>query len=248
MINHNQTTLLGANKSEYSQSMSEQQEEAQFRWAERKITLIIETLKTLPHLDCVAEIGCRNGKQAAYYQQQAGIQEMHGFEIGSAPLELASQRGILTHVWISGVSACPVEDNFFDAIIAGDIIEHLVDTDVFLEELSRVVRPGGYILITTPNLAWWWNRMRFLFGQVPSGMGSVSFKYAKSRSVDKKHLRVSVNSEWLYLFSQHGLECISVKGYYYPNLLRLPFRILDNWLTQYPSLARGNLFLLKSNN
>lgn len=198
-VSQNREMLLGAN-SEYDQIISEEQEQGEFNAASEKITLIIRTLSNLPNRDMVADIGCRTGKQAAYYKEQVGIREMHGFEISEAPLEVARQRGLSTHVWISGVSPCPVEDNFFDVVIAGDLIEHLVDTDVFLDELCRVLRPGGHLLITTPNLAWWWSRIWFLFGRVPLGMGSVSFKHSKHREVDRKHLRVSVNSEWLHLF------------------------------------------------
>lgn len=236
---------LGANGIEYSQIMSQEEQESEFRWAFQKIALITKILQTLPKRDRVADIGCRTGNEAAYYKAQADIQEMHGFEIAESQLAVAQQRGIVTHVWISGMSPCPIEDNFFDAVIAGDIIEHLMDTDVFLQELWRVVRPGGVVLITIPNLAWWWNRLRLLLGKVPANIGSVSFRHSKDRAVDIKHLRVSVNSEWLHLFAQHDFDCICVLGYNHPSLLRKPFRVLDKFFTKYPSLAHSNLFLLK---
>jgi ubiquinone/menaquinone biosynthesis C-methylase UbiE len=244
-LSNEQILQLGANLPEYSTTMSLDEEQAESRWASEKIKLLIRTLQTLPKCDRVADIGCRSGGQTAYYKEHAGIKEMHGFEISESPLEEARKKSLTTHVWISGVSACPIEDNFFDAIIAGDLIEHLVDTDVFLEELWRVLRPEGYLLITTPNLAWWWNRVRLLLGKVPGGMGSVSSKYARDKAVDTKHLRVSVNSEWAYLFQQHGFECISVTGYNYPGLLREPFNTVDGIMTSYPSLANSNLFLLR---
>jgi ubiquinone/menaquinone biosynthesis C-methylase UbiE len=236
---------LGANADEYSQAMSLEAEQTEFRWASEKICLLIKTLQILPQRERVADVGCRSGGQAAYYKEQAGILEMHGFDIAPAPLVEAQKKGIITHEWISGASACPVADNFFDAVISGDLIEHLFDTDVFLEELWRVVRPGGYLLITTPNLAWWWSRLRFLYGKVPCGMGSVSPKHVRDCAIDIKHLRVSVNSEWINLFVKHGFECISVTGYNYPELLRKPFNHLDRIFTGYPSLSHSNLFLLK---
>jgi 2-polyprenyl-3-methyl-5-hydroxy-6-metoxy-1,4-benzoquinol methylase len=236
---------LGANAIEYTKEMSDEEEQQQFNWASKKIALLIETLQQLPQRERVADVGCRTGGQAAYYKAQAKIAEMHGFDISEAPLEVAKRAGIVTHVWISGESACPVEDNFFDAIIAGDIIEHLMDTDIFLQELQRVLRPGGYLLITTPNMAWWWNRIRLLFGKIPANVASVSFRVSLDPAVDLKHLRVSVNSEWLNLFAQHHLECVSIRGYNYPKLLRWPFNWFDHLLNRYPSLAHSNLFLLR---
>jgi ubiquinone/menaquinone biosynthesis C-methylase UbiE len=244
-IANNSVIQLGANADEYGQAMSLEAEQVEFRWASEKIRLLIETLHMFSQRERVADIGCRSGGQAAYYQEQAGIREMHGFDIAPAPLAEASKKGIIAHEWISGASPCPVEDNFFDAVIAGDLIEHLFDTDIFLEELLRVVRPSGYVLITTPNLAWWWSRLRLLFGKIPCGIGSVSPQHSQDKAIDIKHLRVSVNSEWIHLFSQHGFEFISVKGYNYPSLLRQPFARLDKILTKYPSLAHSNLFLLR---
>jgi SAM-dependent methyltransferase len=238
---------LGANI-HYAHAMSSQEEEEQFSWALPKINLITKTLKTLPDLKRVADFGCRNGNEATFFRDQVGIQEMHGFEISEEPLISAKARGIIPHVWISGELPCPVDSDFFDAVVAGDIIEHLIDTDIFLEELKRVVRPGGYLLITTPNLAWWWSRIRLLQGKVPGGLGSVSFQYSRDPAVDKKHLRLSINSEWLNLFRQHNLECVSVTGYNFPGLLRSPLNKLDNWLTKFPTLAHSNLFLLQKPN
>ena len=47
----------------------------------------------------------------------------------------------------------PFEDARFAAVFAGEIIEHLVDTRRFLDELHRVLRPGGLLVVATPNLA-----------------------------------------------------------------------------------------------
>jgi ubiquinone/menaquinone biosynthesis C-methylase UbiE len=236
---------MGANITEYSQPLSIEAEAAEFDWASEKIKLLIDILKGLPSLDRVADIGCRTGGQAAYYRDQAGIREMHGFEISSVPLLEAQKKGIIGHEWISGISPCPVEDNYFDAVIAGDLIEHLMDTDVFLDELYRVIRPGGFLIITTPNIAWWRNRVRLLMGKVPANIGSVSFNHARDRGVDKKHLRVSVANEWTYLFEQHGLEMVSTLGYHYPKLLRFPASAIDRACTKIPTLSHSCLFLMR---
>ena len=236
---------MGANITEYSQALSTEEELSEFDWASEKIQLLIKTLKALPKRDRVADIGCRTGGQAAYYRDQSSIREMHGFEISSAPLLEAQKKGIIGHEWISGISACPVEDNYFDAVIAGDLIEHLMDTDIFLDELYRIIRPGGHLLITTPNLAWWWNRTRLFMGKVPGNIGSVSFNHARDRAVDKKHLRVSVANEWTYLFEQHGLQMVSTLGYHYPKLLRFPFNAIDRVLTHSPTLSHSCLFVMQ---
>jgi len=64
----------------------------------------------------------------------------------------------------------PFEDNFFDAVIALELIEHLYDPDHFLEEVYRVLKPSGYFILSTPNLASIHNRIALLFGFQPFSM------------------------------------------------------------------------------
>ncbi len=61
----------------------------------------------------------------------------------------------------------PYNDNFFDLIHASELIEHLCNVDKFLNECNRILKHGGTLLITTPNLVSWYNRILFLFGRQP---------------------------------------------------------------------------------
>jgi len=63
----------------------------------------------------------------------------------------------------------PVRECSFDAALAGDIIEHIFDTDFFIGEASRILKPGGLLVVTTPNLASLSNRVRLMFGKIPVG-------------------------------------------------------------------------------
>ena len=63
--------------------------------------------------------------------------------------------------------ACPVKNERYDVIIASEIIEHVFDTDFFIEELKRILKPNGRIIITTPNMHFAANRLLFLMGKFP---------------------------------------------------------------------------------
>ncbi len=54
-----------------------------------------------------------------------------------------------------------------DLVLALEIIEHLFDTDLFLSEIYRVLKPGGYLILSTPNLASLTNRLKLLVGGYP---------------------------------------------------------------------------------
>lgn len=62
----------------------------------------------------------------------------------------------------------PYGSGFFSVVFAGEIIEHLFDTRIFLSEIQRVLRAGGLLILTTPNLAHLPDRCKFLFGISPS--------------------------------------------------------------------------------
>ncbi len=54
--------------------------------------------------------------------------------------------------FISGnIPPLPYDDNTFDCIVSFQVIEHIADDNLFLKEISRVLKPNGTALITTPN-------------------------------------------------------------------------------------------------
>lgn len=61
----------------------------------------------------------------------------------------------------------PFIDNTFDMVSYCDVIEHLPQSmiDGSLREIRRVLKPGGCLLLSTPNLARFPNRLRFLLGR-----------------------------------------------------------------------------------
>lgn len=52
------------------------------------------------------------------------------------------------------VCALPYEDNFFDVVVAFDVLEHIDDHEKAAREIQRVLKPGGYFLLTVPAFNW----------------------------------------------------------------------------------------------
>jgi len=63
----------------------------------------------------------------------------------------------------------PLENDFVDVIIAGEIIEHIINVPKFIRECNRILKEGGFLIISTPNICSLKNRIRVLFGKLPEG-------------------------------------------------------------------------------
>jgi len=60
----------------------------------------------------------------------------------------------------------PYKNNHFDVIIFVAILEHMrINPLVTLKELRRVLKPGGRLILQTPNLSYWTRRLKVLFGR-----------------------------------------------------------------------------------
>lgn len=64
--------------------------------------------------------------------------------------------------------ALPFPDDAFDLVFAGEVLEHVLYPNEFLDRVASVLRRGGLLLLSTPNLTAWHNRLLVAFGYSPS--------------------------------------------------------------------------------
>jgi 2-polyprenyl-3-methyl-5-hydroxy-6-metoxy-1,4-benzoquinol methylase len=79
--------------------------------------------------------------------------EVVAVDVAEEPLRRARDRspGLRTQL-IDGEGAWDLADASFDVVWAGEVIEHVADTSRWLSELRRVLRSGGRLLLSTPQL------------------------------------------------------------------------------------------------
>jgi len=104
----------------------------------------------------------------------------------------------------------PFPADRFDVVVASQIIEHLRNTDGFLKEIKRVLKPTGYAVISTPNLAAWHNILHLLLGKQPP-VATVSDDMFPENEAHG-HLRVFTKSELIKLLRFHGFRIEKVAG------------------------------------
>jgi SAM-dependent methyltransferase len=111
------------------------------------------------------DIGCAKGDWGLFWQARGW--HSAGIDIDREHVAVAKDRGIDARYCDLNSQPIPFDDADFDLVFAGEVIEHLVDTDGFLQELRRCCKARGHLLLTTPNLASFENRVRLLFGIYP---------------------------------------------------------------------------------
>lgn len=63
----------------------------------------------------------------------------------------------------------PFEDNRFDTIIAGEVMEHLENPSFALREINRTLKDNGTLIVSIPNATYYWNIIRdYFFSNIPN--------------------------------------------------------------------------------
>jgi SAM-dependent methyltransferase len=91
----------------------------------------------------------------------------------------------------------------FDAILFGDVLEHLVDPWRVLRRMAALLRPGGLALASVPNF----RNFRALRPIVLGG----DFRYEPAGILDRSHLRFFCRKNILELFEQSGLQIVDMR-------------------------------------
>jgi SAM-dependent methyltransferase len=96
----------------------------------------------------------------------------------------------------------PLEADSFDLAVILDVIEHIPLADDLLLECGRVLKNGGLLLLSTPNVAWVLYRVQALMGRPPPGEGY--------------HYRFFAAAHLAHLLDQAGFEIVRKNSWTYP--------------------------------
>lgn len=147
----------------------------------------------------ILDLGCSGGLFAAH--ARAAGHEVTGIDY----LEIPGVRERTDHfVQASLEDGIPAEaGDGFDVIVAADVIEHLSQPAEVLREMCRVLRPGGQVLLSVPNFAHWYPRMRVMAGL---------FGYDRRGILDETHLRFFTRATLRRLVRASGFDVLEERA------------------------------------
>jgi 2-polyprenyl-3-methyl-5-hydroxy-6-metoxy-1,4-benzoquinol methylase len=100
----------------------------------------------------VLEIGCGWGVFSRWLAQQ-GASEVLGADFSSVAIRKATEQPALPNLSFEkqNIQAIRHPAESFDLVVSCETIEHVPDPQLAIREMARVLRPGGTLLLTTPN-------------------------------------------------------------------------------------------------
>ncbi len=148
----------------------------------------------------ILDVGCGEGVNGQYLKAQGFAGRVVGIELAQPAAAVASKR--LDTVICADMNTLNLAERpeleSFDYILCLDVLEHLVNPWERLQALSRLLAPGGKLIVSLPNVRNW----RVLYDLVVHGR----WEYRDAGIMDRTHLRFFTRESSIALLEQAGLQ------------------------------------------
>jgi len=153
----------------------------------------------------ILDAGCAGGGNGAL-MKRAGAREVIGIELDADACTKARKH--LDQVLpgdLTDVDLTPIADRPFDVVLMIDVLEHLVDPAATLRRMTALLKPGGLVVASIPNVAHVWVIANLLAKRWPQ----------KDRGIfDRTHVRFFAKRDMVALLHSADLEIVRVKPYF----------------------------------
>ncbi|HEX8054566.1 MAG TPA: class I SAM-dependent methyltransferase [Thermoleophilaceae bacterium] len=110
----------------------------------------------------VLDVGCGSGNSYAGELNRRAASYV-GVDVSANAVEAARGLGLDART-IDAAASLPFEDESFDLVVCIEVMEHLFAPHEAAAEIRRVLKPGGRLVCSTPNVAYWRLRANMVFG------------------------------------------------------------------------------------
>ena len=118
-------------------------------WTERRAQEMLALIRGLSLSNPrILDFGCGQGW---FTERLADLGEAHGIDLSTEGIEAARLRRPDINYTAGSIYDSPLPTSFFDILISSEVIAHVEDQSRYVERAAQVLRPGGYLIITTGN-------------------------------------------------------------------------------------------------
>jgi len=152
----------------------------------------------------VLDVGCGEGTFTRVILNLGN--RVWGVDVRPDRVETARQKGIKAVV-ADVAKGLPFENDFFDLVYASEVLEHIYDTEFFLQEARRVLKKNGALIVTVPNMACLPNRVRAIFGLYPKYIAPARKHWGVG-----EHIRAFTKGMLIELLARNGFRAEDMKA------------------------------------
>lgn len=164
----------------------------------------------------VLDAGCGEGHLLKKLYESEPARQYYGVDITEVALEKARQRCPFAHLKKINLSQTGFSAGFFDVVISTEVLEHIYEYERVVNELKRILKTGGLLLVTFPNEVVW-TAGRFLLGRrpikVPDHVHSFSPKTMKAAIGLKPLKQINFPPALPFAFSTGSLMKFEKEGF-----------------------------------
>jgi SAM-dependent methyltransferase len=131
----------------------------------------------------VLDVGCGTGTMIGHLARYG---QAEGIDMDAAAVAFCHQRGVTAVQQVTGLPL-PFADGTFDLVTALDVLEHIDDDRAMLRELYRILRPGGFFLLSVPAYPFLWgpqddisnHKRRYVAPEIRERLTTTGFRVAR---------------------------------------------------------------------
>lgn len=138
--------------------------------AHLSILRLLRQIASSERVSSLLDVGCWDGSTTIEYAHATGGARAYGIEVFQDPASRAAQRGVSVAVMDLERERFPWPDRSMDLVVCNQVFEHLKNVWRPMSEIARVLRDGGHLLFSVPNLASLHNRVLLAFGVQPTSI------------------------------------------------------------------------------
>lgn len=164
----------------------------------------------------ILEVGCGAGYTLKKLKELGKANEIVGIEINEQVTQDLSDT--LDRFYIGDVETIdlPQNEKYFDFILFGDVLEHLINPRRVLRSYRSLLRDGGHVIASIPNIKYHSVLLPLIFLD--------EFQYTDFGILDSSHLRFFTKKEIVKIFNEEKFEVVDVVPIYDENRLGKKYR------------------------
>jgi SAM-dependent methyltransferase len=164
--------------------------------------VVADLVMSLPGSDpIVLDLPAGNGLLSEYLRNS-------GRKVTSA--DINSERP--DYVYANMEQPLPFANATFDVIVCLEGIEHVIEPNALVREMCRILKPGGCIVLSMPNVQSLYSRLEFLLTGTMYQFNPSFSVHARGRIVDRGHISPVSLAQLDYMFGECGLELVAATG------------------------------------